>query len=125
MNAARLRADVALIVSYLAIGFPLQAWTMLAGPFPGLNYGHGWASIVTYGIGAPCAAYLLVRRRARARSATYIVLTLDIVRSLRLGHGLPLAIDLAVLLYLQTSSMRRLYPSMVARTRAWRRHLSS
>lgn len=124
MKATRLRADVALIVLYLAIGLPLQAWAMLEGPLSRLNYGHGWASIVTYGLGAPCAAYLLWRRRPRARSAVYILLTFDIVRSLRLGHELPLAIDLAILLYLQTAPMRRLYPSMLTRTRGWGRALS-
>jgi len=124
VKATRLRADVALIVLYLAIGLPLQAWAMLEGPLPWLNYGHGWGSIVTYGLGAPCAAYLLSRRRPRARSAVYILLTFDTVRSLRLGHGLPLAIDVAIVLYLQTAPMRRIYPSMLTRTRGWRRALS-
>lgn len=125
MKATRLRADVALIVLYLAIGLPLQAWAMVEGPLPRLNYGHGWASAVAFGVGAPCAAYLLWRRRPRARSAAYILLAFDAVRSLRLGHGLPLAVDLAILLYLQTAPMRRLYPSMLTRTRLWRRRLSA
>lgn len=124
MKATRPRADVALIILYLAIGLPLQVWTMLERPFLYLNYGHGVGSMITYLFGAPCAAYLLSRRRPRARSAVYILLTFDIVRSLRLGHWLPLAIDLAIILYLQTAPMRRLYPSMVTRTRAWRRALS-
>ena len=116
--------DVALIVLYLAIGVPLQVWAMLERPFPALNYGHGWGSIVTFWFGAPCAAYVFSRRRPRARSAVYILLTFDIVRSLRLGHPLPLAIDVAIILYLQTAPMRRLYPSMLTRTRTWRRALS-
>ena len=116
--------DVALIVLYLAIGVPLQVWAMLESPFPALNYGHGWGSIVTFWFGAPCAAYVFSRRRPRARSAVYILLTFDIVRSLRLGHPLPLAIDVAIILYLQTAPMRRLYPSMLTRTRTWRRALS-
>jgi hypothetical protein len=125
MTMRRPRADVALIVVYLAIGLPLQVWAMLEGPLPRLNYGHGWASIVTYGLGAPCAAYLLARRRPRARSAVYILLTFDAVRSLRLGHGLPLGVDVAIILYLQTAPMRRLYPSMLTRARVWRRRLSA
>ena len=124
MKATRLRADVALIVLYLAVGLPLQAWAMLEGPLPWLNYGHWWASAVTFGVGAPCAAYLLSRRRPRARSAVYILLTFDAVRSVRLGHDLPLTVDLAILLYLQTAPMRRLYPSMLTRARGWRRALS-
>ena len=119
------RADVALIVGYLAIGLPLQVWTMLEGPFPRLNYGHGWVSIIAYGLASPGAAYLLSRRRPRARSAVYILLTFDIVRSVRLGHWLPLVVDLAILLYLQTAAMRSLYPSMFHRMRAWRRAVSS
>jgi len=120
-----LRPDVALIVGYLAIGLPLQVWAMLGGPLPRLNYGHGWISIVAYGIASPGAAYLLSRRRPRARSAVYILLTFDIVRSVRLGHWLPPAVDLAILLYLQTAPMRGLYPSMFERMRTWRRVISS
>jgi hypothetical protein len=124
MNVRWPRVDVALIALYLAVGIPLQVWAMLESPFPELNYGHGWGSVVTFFIGAPCAAYLLVRRRPRARSAVYIILTFDAVRSVRLGHVLPLALDVAIVLYLQTAPMRRLYPSMLTRTRAWRRALS-
>ncbi len=124
MKATRLRPDVALIIGYLAIGLPLQVWAMIERPFPGLNYGHGWVSIVAYGIASPGAAYLLSRRRPRARSAAYILLTFDIVRSLRLGHDLPLAVDFAILLYMQTAPMRRLYPSMFVRMQSWRRAVS-
>jgi hypothetical protein len=120
VKAALRRADVALIVGYLALGLPLQVWAMIAGPFPRLNYGHGWVSIIAYGFASPGAAYLLSRRRPRARSATYILLTFDIVRSVRLGHWLPLAIALAILLYMQTAAMRELYPSMFHRMRQWR-----
>jgi hypothetical protein len=124
MSATRPRADVALIVGYLAIGLPLQVWAMLAGPFPGLNYGHGWVSIIAYGLASPGAAYLLSRRRPRARSATYILLTFDIVRSVGLAHWLPLSVDLVILGYLQTAAMRTLYPSMFHRMRQWRRVIS-
>jgi hypothetical protein len=124
VNLRRTRPDVLLIALYLAVGIPVQVLTMAGRPIPGLNYGHGWGSIVTFLIGAPCAAYLLLRRRPRARSAVYILLTFDIVRSIRLGHVLPLAIDAAILVYLQTRPMRELYPSMVTRTRSWRRALS-
>jgi hypothetical protein len=125
VNATLKRPDVALIVGYLAIGLPMQVWAMLEGSFPGLNYGHGWVSIIAYGFASPGAAYLLARRRPRARSAVYILFTFDIVRSMRLGHWLPPAVDLAILLYLQTAPMRRLYPSMFHRMRQWRRAVSS
>lgn len=114
------RGDVALIVLYLAAALPLQVWALLAGPVPWMNYGHGSVSTFVYGIGAPLVAYLLSRRRPRARMAAYIWLSFDAIRSARLAHGLPLALDLAIILYLQAPPMRRLYPSLWSRRRSWR-----
>ncbi len=122
---ARPRPDVGLIVLYLALALPLELLATLERPLPGLNYGHGWAGGVAYGIGAPAAAYLLWRRSGRARLAAYVFFTFDAVRSIRLGHPLPLALDVAIVLYLQTLPMRRLYPSMARRARAWRRRLGA
>ncbi len=113
------------VVLYLALALPVEVWAALEGPLPWTNYGHGWASALSYGVGAPIVAYLLWRRRPRARMAAYVFLAFDIVRSVRLGHRLPLALDLAVLLYLQTPPLRALYPSMWSRARAWRRRASS
>lgn len=125
--AHRGRADVALMVLYLGMALPLQAWASLMGPLPWMNYGHGWASTLAYGVGAPVVAYLLWRRSPRARLAAYVFLSIDGLRSARLAHWLPLALDLAIILYLQTPAMRRLYPSMwsragaaLARGLAWR-----
>ena len=42
--------------------------------------------------------------------------------SVRLGHPLPLALDVAIVLYLRDPAMRALYPSMRSWTRAWLRH---
>ena len=113
------------VVLYLAVALPVQVWAALGGPLPRLNYGHGWASAVAYGIGAPWVAYLLWRRSPRARMAAYIFLAFDAARSLRLEHRLPLALDLALLLYLQSPPLRRFYPSMWSRTRARRRRAPS
>lgn len=124
-SLARPRPDVGLIVLYLALALPLELWAALERPLPWLNYGYGWASGVAYGIGAPVAAYLLWRRSGRARLAAYVFFTFDAVRSIRLGHPLPLALDVATVLYLQTPPMRRLYPSMARRARAWRRRLGA
>ena len=112
------------VVLYVALALPVQVWAALEGPLPRLNYGHGWASAVAYGIGAPCVAYLLWCRRPRARMAAYIFLAFDAARSVRLGDRLPVAIDLALLLYLQSPPLRRLYPSMWSRTRPARRRAS-
>lgn len=119
------RTDVSLVLLYLLIAPPLQLVAVLAGPLPWMNYGHGWASAIAYWMGVPGAAYLLWRRNPRARMATYIFLSFDAVRSLTLAHPLPLAVDVAIVLYLQTAPMRRLYPSMWSRTRVWRRRTFS
>lgn len=116
--AHRGRVDVTLMVLYLGMALPLQVWASLAGPLPWMNYGHGWASTLAYGVGAPVVAYLLWRRSPRARLAAYVFLFFDALRSTRLAHWLPLALDLAIILYLQTSAMRRLYPSMWSRVSA-------
>lgn len=112
------RADVALIMLYLAMALPLEILTSLKGSLPWMNYGHGWASALAYGFGAPTVTYLLWRRSPRARLAAYVFLTFDIIRSARLGHWLPLTLDLAIILYLQTPAMRRIYPSMWSRASA-------
>ncbi|MFQ5873031.1 MAG: hypothetical protein ACE5JL_04430, partial [Dehalococcoidia bacterium] len=94
----------------------------LVAPLPLLNYGPPlWSSFLAYAVGAPYVGYLLWRRNPRARLAVYVFLTFDILRSVRLAHWLPIAIDLAIILYLQTPAMRRLYPSMWSRRKAmWR-----
>ncbi len=109
------------VVLPLAAAPPLQLAAALAGPFPLLNCAHGWTSALAYGVAAPWVALLLWRRTPRARMAAYVFLTFDVVRSASLGHPLPLALALALVLYLQTPPLRRLYPSMWSRARAWRR----
>lgn len=48
----------------------------------------------------------------------------DVLRSVRYGHWLPAAIDIAIVVYLQTPAMRCVYPSVWSRTRvAWRRRV--
>lgn len=112
------------LVLLLAVAPPLELWAAVAGPLPALNFGHGWASALAYGLVAPLAAILLWRRNPRARMAAYVFFTFDAVRSVRLGHPLPLALDVAAVLYLQAPAMRALYPSMWSRAQAWRRRNS-
>lgn len=111
------RPDVALMMLYLCMALPLQVWAWLAGPLPWMNYGHGWPRLLAYGVGGPVVAYLLWEGSPRARLAAYVFLSFDLLRSLRAAHWVPLALDLAFILYLQTPAMRRLYPSMWSRTR--------
>ncbi|GEM_PF-4205526 len=118
----RRRLDVVLIVLYLAAGLPLQAWSFWVSPLPFMNYGPpAWPNFPAYAIAAPLAASLLWRGSPRARMAAYVFLTFDLLRSARLDHWLPAGMDIAVLAYLQTPAMRRLYPSMWSRMMGLRR----
>lgn len=110
------RLDVAVITLYLVVGLPLQVWSYWVAPLPWMNYGPPvWPNFPAYVIAGPLAAYLLWHGNTRARLATYVFLTFDVFRSARLSHWLPIALDLAIILYLQTPAMRRLYPSMWSR----------
>lgn len=119
------RADTVLVSFYFVAALPLQVWSFLAGPPTFMNYGASlWPSFLAYAVGAPYVGYLLWRRSPRARLAAYVFLTFDILRSVRLAHWLPLALDVAVILYLQTPAMRRLYPSMWSRRKSLLRPLA-
>ena len=110
------------LVLLLSVAPVLEVWAVVTGSLPGLNYGNGSTGLLAYCVAAPWAAYALSRRLPRARMAAYVFATFDAVRSIQLGHPLPLAVDIAIVLYLQTPAMRALYPSMWSRARAWRRH---
>jgi len=110
------------LVLLLLVAPLLEVWAAVTAPVPELNYGDGPTSALAYCVAAPWAAYALSRRSPGARMAGYVFATFDAVRSIHLGHPLPLAVDVAIVLYLQTPAMRALYPSMWSRTRAWRRH---
>jgi hypothetical protein len=110
------------LILVLIVAPMLEVWAVLTAPIPQLNYGGGSTSLLAYCVAAPWAAYALSRRNPRARMAGYVFATFDAFRSIHLGHPLPLAVDAAIVLYLQTPAMRALYPSMWSRTRAWRRH---
>ncbi len=116
------RLDVAVIAFYLVAGLPLQVWSYWVSPVPLMNYGPPlWPNFPAYVIAGPLAAYLVWRGKPRARLATYVFLTFDVLRSARLAHWLPMAIDIVIILYLQTPAMRRLYPSMWSRRKIlWR-----
>ncbi len=117
------RTDVALVALYLVAALPLQLWSYLVVPLPFMNYGPlPWPTFLAYTIGAPYVGYLFWRGSPRARLAAYVFLSFDILRSARLAHWLPMMLDIAIILLLQTPAMRRLYPSMWSRRNAmWRR----
>ncbi|MBI3953957.1 MAG: hypothetical protein HY330_05540 [Chloroflexi bacterium] len=107
---------------YLLAGLPLQWWSYLSAPLPLMNYGPPiWPNFPAYVLAGPLAAYLLWTRQPRARLAAYVFLTFDVLRSIRLAHWLPITLDIAIILYLQTPGMRSLYPSLWSRRNAvWR-----
>lgn len=110
------RLDVAVMAFYLVAGLLLQIWSYWVAPLPGMNYGPpAWPNFPAYAIAGPLTAYLLWRGNPRARLTTYVFVTFDVLRSARLVHWLPMVIDVAIILYLQTPAMRRLYPSMWSR----------
>ncbi len=118
----RRRLDAALIALYFGLGLPLQAWSAAQAPLPLMNYGPPlWLNAAVYMLAAPFVASLLWRGRPRARPSVYMFCTFDVLRSVRYGHWLPAAIDIAIVAYLQTPSMRRAYPSVWSRAGALRR----
>ncbi len=118
----RRRLDVAFIALYFGLGLPLQAWSAAQAPLPLMNYGPPlWLNAAVYMLAGPFVASLLWRGRPRARASVYMFCTFDVLRSVRYGHWLPAAIDIAIVVYLQTPSMRRAYPSVWSRSGTLRR----
>jgi hypothetical protein len=79
--------------------------------------------LIIYVLVAPIVGLLLLLRHRRARFASYIFLTMDVVRTAVRGVWPFLVADLLILLFLQTPLMRRVYPRIdSARVAArWRR----
>ncbi len=118
----RRRLDVAPIALYFGLGLTLQAWSVIQTPLPLMNYGPPlWLNAAVYMLAGPFAGFLLWRGQPRARSSVYMFCTFDVLRSVRYGHWLPAAIDIAIVAYLQTPSMRRAYPSVWSRAGMLRR----
>lgn len=78
-----------------------------------LNFGAPpWRNFVIYGLAAPFVGLLLLKRDERARFATYIYLSLEILRSVRGKHPDLFLLSVGFLLYLQTGEAKRLYPPL-------------
>jgi hypothetical protein len=111
------------------IGWLAVSLWFLASPLRPLVQGSGYGTrfLIIYVIVAPLIGLLLLFRHRRARFAAYVFLTMDIVRSAVSGAWPFLALDLAVLLFLQTPMMRRVYPRIdAAQVRdRWRRRPSA
>jgi hypothetical protein len=112
----------ALIVYLLTAFFGLQV-LLACGSFamdvPWLTYQPPhWRTLLIYGCGAAYIGYLCWRQSPRARFATYVFLSVDIVRAVRGDHWLTVVIDLVVLSLMQLPSFRAVYPAL--RPREWR-----
>jgi hypothetical protein len=71
-----------------------------------------WRTLLLYGGGGLYVGYLCWRRAPRARFAAYVFLSVDVIRAVRGGHWWAAAIDLAIVLSLQTPAFRRIYPAV-------------
>ncbi|MBI3988144.1 MAG: hypothetical protein HY347_00860 [candidate division NC10 bacterium] len=106
----------ALVVSgYFLMSPLLQLFAYLAH-VRFLNFGAPpWRNFVIYGLAAPVVGFLLLSRHERARFATYIYLSLEILRSVRGRHADLFFLSTGILLYLQIGEARRLYPPLKRR----------
>lgn len=111
-----LRPDVIVLAAYFATALPLQLWSYLATPLPAFNFEATASPLgAVYLLSGPFVSLLLWRQRPRARTGAYLFCTLEVVRSIARSHWLPAALAIAVVGYLQTPAMRRIYPSVWAR----------
>ena len=67
---------------------------------------------VAYGLAAPWVAWLLWRRRPRARFAAYVFLTHEIARGFHFGSPGAVVAAFALLGWLQLPAVRRWSPSL-------------
>lgn len=120
--AAPGRPDMIVLAAYFAAALPLQLWSYVAAPLPALNFEAAVSPLgAVYLLSAPFAGWLFWRGRPRARSGAYIFCTFEVVRSIAQSHWLPALLAVAVVGYLQTPAMRRIYPSVWARLSSARR----
>jgi hypothetical protein len=98
----------------LALGRP---WLNFQPPY--------WRTLLIYGGGASYVGYLCWRRSPRARFATYIFLTVDLIRALRHGQWWLVPLDLVAIMVMQTPAFRATFPSIrpTDLMTRWRRRL--
>ena len=93
--------QVVLASGSFALGLP---WLTYQPPY--------WRTLLIYGCGTAYIGALCWQQSPRARFASYVFLTVDIVRAVRGNHWLTVVIDLVVLSIMQLPSMRAVYPSI-------------
>ncbi len=101
----------ALVLVLYFLSMPLAEVYCLATGSAFLNFGsRGFRGLYIYGLAAPAVGYLLLTRHDRARFAAYVFLTIDIYRGVRIWSLGAIVANLFFVLYMQTSSMRTVYP---------------
>ena len=86
------------------------------GEFDPLGYRpHSTAGWIIHGFLSPMFGWLVVRRHPRARLATYVFLSREIIRAVVAVNVAGMAIAIAVIVYMQLPGVRRALPSIVAR----------
>ncbi len=118
-------AVVRLLVTWLALAPVLQALSLAGFRVANFAPDRPW-NYVAYGLAAPYVAWLVWRRKPRARFAAYVFLTHEAVRGIHFHRRDAVAIAALWVLLLQLPAARRFMPSLrPAEMRArWRRQLT-
>lgn len=116
---------VRLLVLWLALAPALQALSLAGLRVGNFAPDRPW-NYLAYGLAAPWVAWLVWRRRPRARFAAYVFLSHETVRGLHFHRRDAVAIAVLWVLLLQLPAARRYMPSLrPAEMRArWRRALT-
>ena len=116
---------VRLLVAWLALAPILQALSLAGLRIANFAPDRPW-NYVAYGLAAPYVAWLVWRRKPRARFAAYVFLTHEAVRGIHFHRRDAVAIAALWVLLLQLPAARRFMPSLrPAEMRArWRRRLT-
>jgi hypothetical protein len=123
VDDARPPAVAAALAGWLALAPVLQALSVTGFRVGNFAPDRPW-NYLAYGLAAPYVAWLVWRRRPRARFAAYVFLTHEAVRGVHFHRRDAVAIAALWVLLLQLPSARRWMPSLrPAEMRArWRRH---
>jgi hypothetical protein len=118
-------AVVRLLVAWLALAPVLQALSLAGFRVANFAPDRSW-NYIAYGLAAPYVAWLVWRRKPRARFAAYVFLTHEAVRGIHFHRRDAVAIAALWVLLLQLPAARRFMPSLrPAEMRArWRRQLT-
>jgi hypothetical protein len=116
---------VRLLVLWLALAPVLQALSLAGLRVGNFAPDRPW-NYLAYGLAAPYVAWLVWRRRPRARFAAYVFLTHESVRGMHFHRRDAVAVAILWVLLLQLPAARRYMPSLrPAEMRArWRQALT-